>query len=96
LDLLNKRNGNFNGKRGDQKERTTQLHLQRNGRTPLLLGARFRRQPLAPSGATLRAPGVDRSARPSKEGLPCHQMQNCACASLSKRKGRNVDREKTS
>ena len=58
LDLLNKRNGNFNGKRGDQKERTTQLHLQRNGRTPLLLGARFRRQPLAPSGATLRAPGV--------------------------------------
>src|SRR6202007_821092 len=66
LDLLNKRNGNFNGKRGDQKERTTQLHLQRNGGTPLLLGARFRRQPLAPSGATLRAPGVDRSARPSK------------------------------
>jgi hypothetical protein len=58
LDLLNKRNGNFNGKRGDQKERTTQLHLQRNGRTPLSLGARFRRQPLAPSGATLRAPGV--------------------------------------
>ena len=35
--------------------------------TPLLLGTRFRRQPLAPSGATLRAPGVDRSARPSKE-----------------------------
>src|ERR1700751_2776984 len=73
LDLLNKRNGNFNGKRGDQKERTTQLHLQRNGGTPLLLGARFRRQPLAPSGATLRAPGVDRSARPSK-GLAVPSM----------------------
>src|ERR1700739_908125 len=45
LDLLNKRNANFNvrEKRGYQKERTTQLHLQRNGRTPLLLGARFRR-----------------------------------------------------
>jgi hypothetical protein len=26
-------------------------------RAPLLLGTRFRRQPLAPSGATLRAPG---------------------------------------
>src|ERR1700746_971296 len=45
LDLLNKRNGNFNGKRGDQKERTTQLHLQRNGGTPLFLGARFPPQP---------------------------------------------------
>src|SRR6202008_1464559 len=58
-----------------KKDRTTQLHLQRNGRTPLLLGTRFRRQPLAPSGATLRAPGVDRSARPSKEGLPCHRCR---------------------
>jgi hypothetical protein len=57
LDLLNKPYRNFNGKRGDQKERTTQLHLQRNGRTPLLLGTRFRRQPLAPSGATLRGSG---------------------------------------
>ena len=37
--------------------------------TPLLLGAHFRRQPLAPSGATLRALGVDRSARPSKGGV---------------------------
>src|ERR1700751_748856 len=73
LDLLNKRNGNFNGKRGDQKERTTQLHLQRNGGTTLLLGSRFRRHPLAPSGATLRAPGVDRSARPSK-GLAVPSM----------------------
>src|ERR1700756_4179341 len=73
LDLLNKPYRNFNGKRGDQKERTTQLHLQRNGGTPLLLGARFRRQPLAPSGATLRAPGVDRSARPSK-GLAVPSM----------------------
>src|SRR6202008_5212133 len=97
LDLLNKRNGNFNGKRGDQKERTTQLHLQRNGGTPLLLGARFRRQPLAPSGATLRAPGVDRSARPSK-GLAVPSMQNCVRVSILKRKERrkNVDHEKAS
>src|SRR6201982_4326710 len=63
LDLLNKRNGNFNGKRGDQKERTTQLHLQRNGRTPLLLGAPLPRQPPPPSRATLRAPGGGWSAR---------------------------------
>src|ERR1700752_1655945 len=45
------------------------------GPAPLLLGTRFRRQPLAPSGATLRAPGVDRSARASKEGLPCPQCR---------------------
>src|SRR5215471_9736400 len=32
----------------------------------LSLGARFRRQPLAPSGATLRAPGVDRES-PAKQ-----------------------------
>jgi hypothetical protein len=44
----------------------TRINRSRNGQTPLLLGARFRRQPLAPSGATLRALGVDRSARPSK------------------------------
>jgi hypothetical protein len=88
LDLLNKRNGNFNGKRGDQKERTTQLHLQRNGRTPLLLGARFRRQPLAPSGATLRAPGVDRSARPSKEA--CRAIK---CRTALARASRNGKEE---
>ena len=88
LDLLNKRNGNFNGKRGDQKERTTQLHLQRNGGTPLLLGARFRRQPLAPSGATLRAPGVDRSARPSKEA--CRAIK---CRTALARASRNGKEE---
>src|ERR1700747_226980 len=66
LDLLNKRNGNFNGKRGDQKERTTQLHLQRNGGTPLLLGARFRPQPPAPSGAPPPAPGGVHSALPNQ------------------------------
>lgn len=88
LDLLNKRNGNFNGKRGDQKERTTQLHLQRNGRTPLLLGARFRRQPLAPSGATLRAPGVDRSAWPSKEA--CRAIK---CRTALARASRNGKEE---
>jgi hypothetical protein len=40
-----------------------------------------RRQPLAPSGATLRAPGVDRSSRPSK-GPSVPSMQTCARVSL--------------
>jgi hypothetical protein len=58
LDLLNKRNRNFNGKRGIKKnvQRSYICSLMGPG-TSLLLGTRFRRQPLAPSGATLRAPG---------------------------------------
>src|ERR1700746_1912555 len=58
LDLLNKRNGNFNGKRGDQKERTTQLHFQRNVRIPLLLGAGASSAlPPPPCGGAPRASG---------------------------------------
>src|ERR1700757_2603812 len=74
LDLLNKRNRNFNRKRGIKKNvQRSYICSVMAGRQ--LLGTRFRRQPLAPSGATLRVPGVDRSARPSKEGLPCHQCR---------------------
>src|SRR5215470_16055959 len=63
---LTKRNPHFNGERGStgNAERTSICGIM--GRASLWLGTRFRRQPLAPSGATLRAPGVDRSARPSK------------------------------
>ena len=50
--------------------------------------------------AALEAWGADsnlfQQGAAKQGGLPCHQVQNCACASLSKRKGRNVDREKTS
>src|SRR5262249_5798650 len=53
---LNKRNRNFNGKRRINRNAT--FAAQRS----LSLGTRFRRQPLAPSGATLRAPGVDRES----------------------------------
>jgi hypothetical protein len=38
----------------------------------LWLGARFRRQPLAPEGATLTGKGVDRPARSSRKG--CRAM----------------------
>ena len=58
---------------------------------PLLLGARFRRQPLAPSGATTRVLGVDRSARPSRGA--CRAI-NAELRLLKRRKRRNVDREK--
>jgi hypothetical protein len=57
-------------------------------RAPLLLGTRFRRQPLAPSGATLRAPGVDRSARPSKEA--CRAIK---CRTALARASRNGKEE---
>jgi len=75
LDQLNKYNREpFNGEEDQQERRTGR------GQTPLSLGTRFRRQPLAPSGATLRALGIDRSARPSKgAGVP--SMQNCVRAS---------------
>src|ERR1700746_1344627 len=82
LDLLNKRNGNFNGKRGDQKERTTQLHLQRNGGTPLLLGRAFAvtpsRLPARPSG--LRGLTAQRG---QAKGLPCHQCRTELARALS-------------
>ena len=43
-------------------------------------GARFCREPLAPCGTSLRAPGVDLTARPSKGGCR-HQCESCARAS---------------
>ena len=78
LDLLNKRNGNFNGKRGIKK------NVQRSYICSVIAGhhccsARaFALQPLAPSGATLRAPGVDRSARPSKGDCRAINAELCS------------------
>src|SRR5215470_8803471 len=80
---LTKPNQNFNAERGSTGQRSERIYIcKRNGRTPLWLGARLRRQPLAPSGATLRAPGVDRSARPSKGGLPCQQCRTALAQAL--------------
>src|SRR6516162_3536909 len=96
LDQLTKRNRNFNAEERINSNAETQLHLRRIGPpASLWLGTRFRRQPLAPSGATLRALGVDRSARPSK-GTAMPSMQNCGRVSLLKRKeGRkSVDHDK--
>jgi hypothetical protein len=43
-------------------------------------GARFCREPLAPCGTSLRASGVDLTARPSKGGCR-HRCESCARAS---------------
>src|SRR5215813_9142756 len=58
--------------------------------TPLQLGARFRRQPLAPSGATLRAPGVDRESAAKQRSLPCHQCRTALARARSKWKQERV------
>ena len=90
LDQLNKRNReSFNGEEDQQERRTGR------GQTPLSLGTRFRRRPLAPSGATLRALGIDRSARPSKGGrraINAELRPRKLPLKLTKR--RNVVREK--
>src|SRR5262245_41357589 len=74
----------------DQKERTTQLHLQPNGGRDIIVARHalspstpraFRRDPPGSGGVTAQRGQARRSAVPS--------MQNCACASLSKRKLRN-------
>src|SRR6516165_5475926 len=80
-----KRNRNVNGKRGSRENAFTFASVMAGHHCGL--GARFRRQPLAPSGATLRAPGVDRSARPSK-GTAMPSVQNRARVSLLKREGK--------
>jgi hypothetical protein len=58
---------------------------------PLSLGARFRRQSLAPRGATWRALGIDRSARPSKRD--CH-VEKARKAPLLVRTGDNLGAER--
>ena len=97
LDLLNKRNRNFNGKRGIKK------NVQRSYICSVMAGhhccsARAfavnpLRLPARPSG--LRGLTAQRG---QARGLPCPSMQNRARVSLLKRKERrkNVDREKTS
>src|SRR5215469_10797038 len=56
----------------------------------LSLGTRFRRQPLAPSGATLRAPGVDRESAAKQRSLPCHQCRTALARARSKWKQERV------
>src|SRR5262249_23330836 len=95
---LDLRNRNFNGKRGIKKNVQRSYICQRNGRGHHCCSARaFAVQPLAPSGATLRAPGVDCSARPSKEACRAHQCKTVLARAHSRNgKEGNVDREKTS
>ena len=64
-----------------QQESPPTLCSEANGSPPLSLGTRFRRQPLAPSGATLRALGGDRSARPSRGACRAHECRRAPRAS---------------
>jgi hypothetical protein len=48
--------------------------------TLLLLGARFRRQPLGPEGATLTG---KRGLRPSRTGCRCHECRDALAVSVT-------------
>src|SRR5215469_11110510 len=54
---LTKRNPHFNGEEDQQQTQNALNICGIMGPASFWLGTRFRRQPLAPSGATLRAPG---------------------------------------
>src|ERR1700739_687342 len=78
------------GKRGDIKKNVQRSYICSVLAGHLCCSARaFAVQPLAPSGATLRAPGVDRSARPSKEA--CRAIK---CRTALARGSRNGKEER--